>query len=105
MHRVVHEMIKRHRSRIPRKAWWEFETRFTFWLAALFVVVEALNKLKIADKEIERLKFLCNAVANTYNIEHDKAAAVLSKIPLIHLNGQLGYLYRRKNRADLMSRS
>jgi hypothetical protein len=42
-------------SGIKREDWWKFETYLLHWLAALFVVVEGFNKLKLKDAEVQKL--------------------------------------------------
>ena len=40
---------------LKKDDWWEFETYLHYWLSALFVLVEAFNKLRIKDAVVRRL--------------------------------------------------
>jgi len=59
MHKAVHAIRDHYEGDLKRLQadgmWWHLETYLSFWLAALFVVVEGFNKLKMKDPRVQRL--------------------------------------------------
>lgn len=58
MHDHLHGLMKKYdddMDRIRRKQWVEFETYVVYWLSALFVLVEGINRAGIKDASIQRL--------------------------------------------------
>jgi hypothetical protein len=56
-------------SKLRKKDWWEFETYLVYWLAALFVLVEGFNKLKLRDARVQAL--LKEPVGHLKELRHE----------------------------------
>jgi hypothetical protein len=49
------EQYEPHLRGLNKDNWWEFETYLVHWVAALFVLVEGFNKLKLRDARVQSL--------------------------------------------------
>jgi hypothetical protein len=59
MHGFVHSIMREHNRDInaiyDKDEGWAFETFMTYWLSALFIVVEGFNKLNRKDARVQKL--------------------------------------------------
>ena len=55
---TVHSMVEQHEpglKTLSKDDWWAFEMFLSYWLSALFVLVEGFNKLKLTDTRVQKL--------------------------------------------------
>ena len=58
MRDTVHSMVEQHEpglKTLSKDDWWAFEMFLSYWLSALFVLVEGFNKLKLTDTRVQKL--------------------------------------------------